>query len=130
MEGYLALGLLVGVSGLGVIMVRAVRERRRQVGMLRSLGFQPGTVGRAFLVESTFVALEGIVLGVLLAVATAYQLVTQADVFGEFSVGFVVPWLEIALLSGLTLLASMAATAWPARKASRIRPAVALRIAD
>lgn len=130
MEGYLALGLLVGVSGLGVIMVRAVRERRRQVGMLRSLGFQPGTVGRAFLVESTFVALEGIVLGVLLAVATAYQLVTQAGVFGEFSVGFVVPWLEIALLSGLTLLASMAATAWPARKASRIRPAVALRIAD
>ena len=98
--------------------------------MLRSLRFQPGTVGRAFLVESTFVAVEGILIGVLLAVATAYQLVTQADVFGEFSVDFVVPWLEIALLSGLTLLASMAATAWPARKASQIRLAVALRIAD
>lgn len=130
MEGYLALGLLVGVSGLGVIMVRAVRERRRQVGMLRSLGFQSGTVGRAFLVESTFVALEGILIGVLLAVATAYQLVTQSDVFGDFGVEFVVPWVEIAFLSGLTLLASMAATGWPARRASRIRPAAALRIAD
>lgn len=130
MEGYLALGLLVGVSGLGVIMVRAVRERRRQVGMLRSLGFQSATVGRAFLVESTFVAVEGILIGVLLAVATAYQLVTQSDAFGGFEVKFFVPWAEIALLSALTLLASMAATGWPARRASRIRPAAALRIAD
>ena len=130
MEGYLALGLLVGVSGLGVIMVRAVRERRRQVGMLRSLGFQPGTVGRAFLFESSFVAVEGILIGVTLAVATAYQLVTQADVFGDFEVTFAVPWLEIAVLSALTLVASIAATAWPARRASRIRPAAALRIAD
>jgi putative ABC transport system permease protein len=126
----LALGLLVGVSGLGVIMVRAVRERRRQVGMLRSLGFQPGTVGRAFLFESSFVAVEGILIGVTLAVATAYQLVTQADVFGDFEVTFAVPWLEIAVLSALTLVASIAATAWPARRASRIRPAAALRIAD
>ena len=39
MQGYLALGLLVGIAGLGVVMVRAVRERRREVGVLRSLGF-------------------------------------------------------------------------------------------
>ena len=34
MRSYLALGLVVGVAGIGVIMVRAVRERRRQVGVL------------------------------------------------------------------------------------------------
>ena len=38
-RGYLALGLIVGIAGLGVVMVRAVRERRREVGVLRSLGF-------------------------------------------------------------------------------------------
>ena len=44
MRTYLALGLVVGVAGIGVIMVRAVRERRRQVGVLRALGL-PGRGG-------------------------------------------------------------------------------------
>jgi putative ABC transport system permease protein len=51
MQGFLALGLLVGIAGLGVVMVRAVRERRRNIGVLRALGFQAGTVQRAFLTE-------------------------------------------------------------------------------
>jgi hypothetical protein len=38
LQGFLALGLVVGVAGLGVVMVRAVRERRRTVGVLRALG--------------------------------------------------------------------------------------------
>ncbi|HEX9969256.1 MAG TPA: FtsX-like permease family protein, partial [Acidimicrobiales bacterium] len=64
MQGYLALGLVVGIAGLGVVMVRAVRERRRQIGVLRSLGFQAAAVRRAFLMESSFVAAEGIAIGV------------------------------------------------------------------
>ena len=39
MQGFLALGLLVGIAGLGVVMIRAVRERRRNIGVLRALGF-------------------------------------------------------------------------------------------
>ncbi|HZQ28008.1 MAG TPA: ABC transporter permease, partial [Acidimicrobiales bacterium] len=49
MQGYLALGLVVGIAGLGVVMVRAVRERRRQVGVLRALGFPAAAVRRAFI---------------------------------------------------------------------------------
>lgn len=71
MQGFLALGLLVGVSGLGIVMVRAVRERRRDIGVLRALGFQAGTIERAFLAESSFVALQGLVLGALLGVLTS-----------------------------------------------------------
>ncbi len=130
MQGYLALGLVVGISGLGVIMVRAVRERRREIGVLRSLGFQPGTVGRSFLLESGFVALEGLILGAGLSIATAYQLFANAEVFGDLEVSFTIPWLELAILLSLTLVASLAATGWPARQASRIKPAVALRITD
>ena len=44
-------------------MVRAVRDRRRQVGVLRALGFVPNQVRRAFVLESGFVALEGILIG-------------------------------------------------------------------
>ena len=60
MRSYLALGLIVGIAGIGVIMVRAVRERRRQVGVLRALGFQATAVRAAFVVESAFVAVEGL----------------------------------------------------------------------
>ena len=130
MQGFLALGLLVGIAGLGVVMVRAVRERRRTIGVLPSLGFQAGTVQRAFLTESSFVALEGILLGSALGLVTTYLLFQNDPSFDNASTGFPIPWVSIAVLAAATALASLAATAWPARKAARIRPAVALRVAD
>jgi putative ABC transport system permease protein len=128
MQGYLALGLLVGIAGLGVVMVRAVRERRRQVGVLRSLGFVPSQVRRAFLLESGFVAVEGIAVGTVLALVTASQLVANGD-FGE-GLSFAIPWLQLLVICGAAAVASILATAWPAQQAARIAPAVALRIAE
>ena len=130
MQGFLALGLVVGVAGLGVVMVRAVRERRRTVGVLRALGFPARVVRRAFLIESSFVALEGILLGTALSIVTAYLLFRNDDELQAAGGGFPVPWLAIGVLVAATAVASLAATAWPARKAARIHPAVALRIAD
>ena len=128
MQGYLALGLLVGIAGLGVVMVRAVRERRRDVGVLRSLGFLVKQVRRAFVFESAFVAFEGIVIGAVLALITASQLVATGE-FGE-DLAFVIPWTNVLVLTSGSLVASVLATAWPAQEASKIPPAAALRIAD
>ena len=130
MQGFLALGLIVGIAGLGVVMVRAVRERRRNIGVLRALGFQSGTIQRAFLTESTFVALEGIVLGAALSIVTSYLLFKNDQELNASGVGFPIPWASIAVLVAAAALASVLATVWPARQASKIRPAVALRIAD
>ncbi|HEV7886766.1 MAG TPA: FtsX-like permease family protein, partial [Acidimicrobiales bacterium] len=127
-QGYLALGLLVGIAGLGVVMVRAVRERRRQIGVLRALGFEAQAVRRAFIAESAFVAFEGIVIGTGLALVTAWRLVGN-DTFGA-RLAFSVPVGQLALLVAGTFVASLVATATPAQQASRIKPAVALRIAD
>ena len=128
MQGYLALGLTVGIAGLGVVMVRAVRERRREVGVLRSLGFMVQQVRRAFVLESGFVALEGILVGTVLALITASQLVGTGE-FGE-GVKFIIPWGNLAVLTIGSLVASVLATAWPAQEASKIPPAAALRIGD
>ena len=128
MQGYLALGLTVGIAGLGVVMVRAVRERRREVGVLRSLGFMVKQVRRAFVLESGFVALEGILVGTVLALVTASQLVGTGE-FGE-DVAFIIPWGNLAVLTIGSLIASVLATAWPAQEASKIPPAAALRIGD
>jgi putative ABC transport system permease protein len=130
LQGFLALGLVVGVAGLGVVMVRAVRERRRTVGVLRALGFPAKVVRRAFLLESSFVALEGILVGTALSIVTSYLLFRNDSDLQGAGVPFPVPWLQITLLVAATAAASLAATAWPARQAARIRPAVALRVAD
>ena len=127
-RGYLALGLIVGIAGIGVIMVRAVRERRRQVGVLRALGVQAKWVRGAFVVESAFVAVEGLVIGTVLALITAWS-ITLTDAFGS-GLGFRVPVVAIAGVVVGTLVCALLATAAPARSASRIQPAVALRITD
>jgi putative ABC transport system permease protein len=120
----------VGIAGLGVVMVRAVRERRRSIGVLRALGFPSGTVQRAFLTESSFVALEGILLGTVLSLVTSYLLFNNDKDLKGAGIGFPIPWANIAVLVVAAAVASLLATAWPARQASKIRPAVALRIAD
>jgi putative ABC transport system permease protein len=130
MQGYLALGLLVGIISLGVIMVRAVRERRRSIGVLRALGFQSRTVRRSFMIESTLVAVEGVVIGTVLGIVTTWLLYRNSAAFGSISGPYPIAWTQIVILVGVTLLASVVATVAPARRAARIRPAVAVRVAD
>ena len=130
MQGFLALGLLVGVTGLGVVMVRAVRERRRTIGVLRALGFRSRTVARSFLLESGLVALEGIVLGATLGVLTTWLMYQKSAAFDGVRAGFPIVWGTIAVMGIGTFLASLLATIGPARRAAAIKPAIAVRVAD
>src|SRR5690606_35295636 len=52
MEGFMALGLVVGIAALGVVSFRSVVERRQQIGMLRAIGYKRGMVSASFLIES------------------------------------------------------------------------------
>ncbi|MEZ5282129.1 MAG: FtsX-like permease family protein [Acidimicrobiales bacterium] len=128
LQGYLGLGLLIGVAGLGIVLVRAVRERRREIGTLRAIGYPAQTVRSAFLVEATFVSLQGAVMGVLLGILTAWQVVSNVDAFAAGSMDFVVPVALVMLIAIGPVVASLAAAAFPARRAASIAPAVALRI--
>jgi len=126
MLGFLTVGLVVGVAALGVISTRAVVERRQQIGMLRALGFQRKMVSWVFLIESSFVALLGIGLGIGLALIPASQMI--ADVAIEIpGITFQVPWKEIIIVAGLAYTMTLLTTWLPAVQASRIKPAEALR---
>jgi putative ABC transport system permease protein len=124
--GFMGLGLLVGIAALGVIAARSVVERRQQIGMLRALGFQRGQVRLAFLIESSFVALLGIGLGVALGAALSVGIV---DSFEEQISGirYTVPWSTLGVIVGLAYFASLLTTLLPASQASRVYPAEALR---
>jgi putative ABC transport system permease protein len=124
--GFMGLGLLVGIAALGVIAARTVVERRQQIGMLRALGFQRGQVRLAFLIESSFVALLGIGLGVALGAALSVGIVDSfaAQISG---ISYTVPWGTLGVIVGLAYLASLLTTFLPARQASKVYPAEALR---
>ena len=130
LRGFLGLGLLVGIAGLGVVMVRAVRERRHEIGMLRAMGFGTGIVRAAMLSEAGLIAVQGTVIGAVLGLVTTRTLLAGSDSFGDVPPAFVIPWVGLLVILGLPLVASLAATAWPASRAAAIKPAVALRAAD
>ena len=72
LQAFLAFGLVVGIAGLAVVATRAVHQRRQDIGTLRALGFRRGMVLAYFLVESSFVALLGIALGVGVGTLAGY----------------------------------------------------------
>ncbi len=129
MQQFVGAGLLVAIAGVGVIMFRAVRERRREVGVLRSLGFQPGSVARAFMFEAGFLALLGVLIGVAIALVATYVLAASGADFAE-GYQFGIPVVEVLVIAGIALVPTMLAAALPARQASRIQPAVALRVRE
>lgn len=126
LQGFMASGLLVGIAALGVISFRAVVERRQQIGVLRAIGYKQSMVLASFLMESSFVALLGILLGVGLGTLLSYNLV---NFIGEQVPGlkFTVPWFQLGFIVAIAYLFSLLTTALPARRASRVYPAEALR---
>ncbi len=126
LDGFMALGLVVGFAALGVIAARSVVERRQQIGVLRALGFQKSMVQLSFLLESSFVALLGIAIGILLGAVLSYNLINEVskDVEGR---AYRVPWLNIAVVVVVAYVASLLTTYLPARQAAKVYPAEALR---
>ena len=127
-QGFMGLGLIVGIAALAVVASRAVVERRQQIGMLRAIGYQRGMVALSFLFESGFIALSGILLGLGLGLSLAWVLFTQGEMgTASDGVNFVVPWLNLAVICSIAFCASMLMTYLPARSASRVPVAEALR---
>lgn len=126
MQAFMGLGLVVGIAAIGVIAFRTVVERRQQIGMLRAIGYKKSTVALSFLIESSFVTVLGVASGTLLGLFLAYFLVTSKS-FPAKDQHFYIPWVQVAFLTVITLLASLAMTWIPARQASSVPTAEALR---
>jgi putative ABC transport system permease protein len=127
-EGFMGLGLIVGVAALGVISARAVVERRQQIGVLRAIGFRRGMVQAVFLLESSFVALTSIVAGTVLGLLLAENIIRDTrQQPGWENLTLVVPWFNLGLIFLVVYVVALAATLAPALRASRILPAEALR---
>ena len=100
--GFMALGLLVGIASLGVVSLRAVVERRQQIGVLRAIGYRRRMVLLSFLTESSFVALLGIAIGVVLGSIISWNIVNDVREFeGVEGLTFSFPWVQIVIIVGV-----------------------------
>lgn len=125
LQGFMGLGLLIGISALGVVTIRSVVERRQQIGVLRAIGFQRGMVQGIFLLENMFVAGLGTLIGYGLALTFAYNLYLQ--VAADQGLAFLPPWLTLGLIA-VSVIATALFTAWlHARQGARVVIAEALR---
>jgi putative ABC transport system permease protein len=127
-QGFMGLGLIVGVAALGVISARAVVERRQQIGVLRAIGFRRGMVQAVFVIESSFIALTSIVVGTFLGLVLAENIVRDTKTQPSWeNMTLVVPWGTFGIIFLVVYVVAVAATLAPAVRASRILPAEALR---
>lgn len=118
----IALITLIGAAiGLMNIMLVAVNERTKEIGLIKSLGGKAGEVRAQFLWESILISLMGAFVGIIAGI-----------LFGNIvavilKTGFVVPWLWVITGVLVCSLVGLLAGLYPAYKAAKLDPIVALR---
>ncbi len=114
--------LLIGGIGIANVMVIAVTERTREIGIRRAVGARRGEVLRQFLLESAMLSGTGGILGVLLASALGLLLSFLAPGFPAIP-----PLPVVGAGLAVSFLAGVLAGYGPARRAAALEPVEALR---
>jgi putative ABC transport system permease protein len=129
------IALLVASFGISNTMIMSIRERTREIGIMKAIGGSDGEIMRIFFVEASLIGLTGGVLGVIggwgidraanmLANRWILRQVGQAVRHIEF---FSIPWYLTAGAILFAVLVSLAAAIYPALRAAKVDPIKALR---
>jgi putative ABC transport system permease protein len=120
--GAIGMITLIGAAiGLMNIMLVAVNERTREVGLIKAIGGKRKDIRLQFLFESVLISLLGAVFGILLGVLVG-------NIFSiVLSTGFVIPWMWVIIGIVICSFVGLAAGIYPAMKASALNPIDALR---
>jgi len=115
------ISLLVGGIGIMNIMLANVNERRREVGIRRSVGARESDILRQFMIEALGICLFGGVLGVGLGLGLTWGIAHFAEWKTLVSIKGLVLSLAVSLTDGLVF------GTYPAWKAAKLDPIEALR---
>jgi putative ABC transport system permease protein len=119
---FIGLITLFGAAiGLMNIMLVAVSERTREIGLIKAIGGTTKSIRQQFLFESIIISLLGAIIGVILGVLIG-------NLFGLIlNAGFIIPWGWVITGIIVCFLVGLLAGLYPAVKASKLNPIVALR---
>ncbi|MEV4777383.1 ABC transporter permease [Microbacterium sp. LWH12-1.2] len=129
-----AISAVIAAVGLVNLLTIGVVQRRRELGLLRSIGLSNGQVRAMVLLEATHITvaatLTGLVLGVAYGWIAAQSLLgsvpTPPDMNPAGLVAPQVPWLPVVIIVLATALLTLVAAATPTRLATRVAPVEAL----
>jgi putative ABC transport system permease protein len=113
---------LIGAAiGLMNIMLVAVSERTREVGLIKAIGGKSRNIRQQFLFESIIISLLGAFFGIILGilVGNLFSLILKT--------GFVIPWFWVIMGVVICTIVGLVAGIYPAMKAARLNPIDALR---
>jgi lipoprotein-releasing system permease protein len=135
---FIVIGLIVFVSTFNIVstLIMTVHEKRREIGILSSMGAERKSVRRIFLWYGTLVGFVGTAAGIILGAAvswiiTRYELVSFppeiAEVYFVSSIPFVTRAVDLAAIAAFSLTVCFLATIIPSARAARLDPVDALR---
>ncbi|HET9309312.1 MAG TPA: FtsX-like permease family protein [Candidatus Sulfotelmatobacter sp.] len=110
----------------GNTLAMSIRERTREVAMMRSLGFTPGLVRILFFAEAATLAVSGWLFGTLAAYGLVFAL-AHARAAGPFAVLLKIPLTTLAVSLPVAGLVALASAAVPSYRASRVNIVQGLR---
>ena len=119
-EGYLSIGLFVGVTGIGVVTYRNVSERRSSIGMMRALGLRRNEVGLLFVVEVSWIAVLGLLNGFVIAYLFHSSL--YETIWSDQGVDFTFPHTRSFFILASSWALVILTTMIPIRNATKISP--------
>lgn len=122
----LGASVLVAVIGVSNTLSLSVFERKREAALLRASGMTRKSLGATISLEALLLAAVALVLGTVLGAFFAWAGVSTLTMREDWAVGLEIPWLRLAMIWGITMLAALVAAWYPARRLSRVQPAAGL----
>jgi lipoprotein-releasing system permease protein len=131
----ITIGLIMTVAAVNIVasLVLLVMEKTRDIAILKTMGASTGSIRRIFMLQGLIIGLSGTFAGTVFGCAAIYILDrfklihVPIDVYQISYVPFVLQPLDFAAVVVVAVLVSFAATIYPARQASKLDPAQALR---
>ena len=118
---FAALGLTLAVVGVYGVMSHTVSQQTREIGVRIALGADPGSVGRMVVRSGAILLLTGVAIGLVGSVFATRLLTQQIWNVSPFDP------ISFAAASAVLFAAGLQACLWPAWRATRTQPIVALR---
>ena len=123
--GLLGVSVLVALVGVANTLSLSVAERTRENGLLRALGLTKRQMKTMLALEAVFISVTGAIIGSALGIFFGAVGILALPLEG-LTIFITIPWIQIAAVIAVAVLASLVASWLPGRRAAKVSPSAAL----